>query len=476
MMLLNELFDQQNLPPIQIDGLCNDSRRVSPGDCFFAYRGNAFDGNQFIQNAVRNGAVAICSDQMQSLPDSIPSVYVPNLRRKQSQIAARFFGYPSDRLRCTGITGTNGKTSIAYGLSSLLPNAGFAGSLGWGVPPDLSKTSLTTVDPVLAQAGLAEFLKRGLTHAVMEVSSHALDQGRVDEINFEVGIFTNLTREHLDYHGSMEEYGRCKSMLFKRPELKLGVVNLDDPYSAEILRILEHNHTSNLTYGRSKRAMIRWSDLRRDRTKMHGSWHTPWGKAEFSLPVLAEYSLSNCAAILTCMCHFGYSLLECTQNMVDLMMPPGRMEFIEHPTGINAVIDFAHTPDALENVLKALSDVVQGRLFCVFGCGGDRDKGKRPLMGKIAEKYADLSILTSDNPRFEDAQEIISDIVEGFTHKKKFVVESDRRSAIETAFRQAKAEDLILIAGKGSERFIDLEGERIPFSDRTSFLQLDEED
>lgn len=472
-MLLNELFERQNLPSIQINGLSNDSRRVVQGDCFFAYKGRTFDGNRFTDDAIRRGAVAICSDQRQELPSSIPCVYVPDLQRRQSHFAARFFGHPSKRMHCVGVTGTNGKTSVAYGLAGLLPKTGFAGSLGWGTPPDLRKTDLTTVDSILTHAGLARFLKQGLTHAVMEVSSHALDQGRVDDVAFEVAVFTNLTREHLDYHGSMEEYGRCKSLLFRRSDLKLGIVNVDDPYSAEILRVLAKNHTPQLTYGRSDKATIHWSDLRRDISNLYGRWHTPWGGAEFDLPVLAEYSLSNCAAMLACLHHFGWSLWECTERMKDLVTPPGRMEFVQHSSGINAVIDFAHTPDALENVLRALLGVVKGKLLCVFGCGGDRDEGKRSLMGKISEQYADLSIVTSDNPRFEDPDEIIRDIVDGFEHRKKYIVESDRGSAIELAFQQAREEDLILIAGKGAEQFIEVEGERIPFNDRTSFLQVE---
>ena len=471
-MLLNDLFEQQNLPSIQINGLSNDSRRVVEGDCFFAYKGRTFDGNRFTEDAIRRGAVAVCSDRLLELPDSIPCIYVPELQRRQSHFAARFYDHPSKNLHCVGVTGTNGKTSVAYGLTSLLPKAGFAGSLGWGIPPDLCKTDLTTVDSILAQAGLAGFLKQGLTHAVMEVSSHALDQGRVDDVSFEVAVFTNLTREHLDYHGSMEEYGRCKSLLFRRLDLKLGVVNLDDPYSAQILRVLKNNHTPQLTYGRSERAMIHWSELRRDGSNLHGKWRTPWGEADFALPILAEYSLANCAAILACLQHFGWSLSECTERMVDLATPPGRLEFIQHSSGVNAVIDFAHTSHALENVLRALREDVKGRLICVFGCGGDRDEGKRSMMGKIAERYADLSIVTTDNPRFEDPEEIIRDIVDGFEHARKYVTETDRGSAIKLAFKQAGKDDLILIAGKGAEQFIEVQGQRIPFSDRTYFLQL----
>ena len=470
-MLLRELFERQDLPSVEVLGLSNDSRQVVAGDCFFAYKGQSSDGNCFVQEAIEKGAVAICTDSKSDLNGAVPKIYVRNLAQEQSEIAGRFFDHPSRSIRCVGVTGTNGKTSIAYGLSTLLHDSGFGGSVGWGRPPRLNKTSLTTVDAISFQAGLSNFVNCGLKHAILEVSSHALHQSRVDGVRFEVGIFSNLTRDHLDYHGDMREYGRCKSLLFSRPELKLGIVNIDDPFGEEIQHILKQNDTPLLTYGRSPSANVSWRELRWESDRVFGEWCTPWGSFDFELPVLSEFSVANCAAIFACMHHFGEDARDTTYRMRDLQTPPGRMERLNHPSGARAILDFAHTPDALQNVLSAVKPTVSGKLICVFGCGGDRDQGKRSLMGKIAEKFADFSVITSDNPRFEEPNKIIDDIVEGFSHRKRYRVESDRAAAIAFAMNMATKDDLIVIAGKGSEQFMEIEGQRIPFNDRDSFME-----
>ena len=469
-MLLSELIGREDVPQIEINGLSNDSRNTQKGDCFFAYRGRTTDGNAFIADAIDNGAVAVCSD-LANISVEVPCVHIPDLARQQSSIAGKYYGFPSESLRCVGVTGTNGKTSVAYGLASLLRDSGFGGSLGWGSPPVLAKTSLTTVDAISIQAGLASFLRQGHSHAILEVSSHALDQGRVGNVKFEVGVFTNLTRDHLDYHGSMAEYGRCKSLLFRRPEMRLGIVNVDDPYGLEILNVLEQGSTPSLTYGRSKNAMLSWTDVRFLDNTAAGYWHTPWGTREFNLPVISEFAVSNCAAVLGALTHFGIGIDDAIERMHEIPSVPGRMELLTHPSGKRAVVDFAHTPDALENVLQALRGTVKGQIISVFGCGGERDQGKRKLMAAISERYADYSIVTTDNPRDEDPEAILADIVEGFQYPKRFNVEPDRSKAIQLAYDQANLADLIVLAGKGSEQFIEMQGQRIPFSDRSTFLQ-----
>lgn len=460
---------------VTVQGMAEDSREVAEGDVFLAMQGAVVDGHEHAADAVARGAVAVIAER--ALPAlGVPVAVLPELRQQRGAMAARFFGDPGRHLYCVGVTGTNGKTSIAHYLADLATRlgrpAGYLGTIGWGRVGELTPARLTTEDPVTVQRRLASLRQHGCRWAVLEASSHALDQERIREVPFRTAVFSNLSRDHLDYHQSLEAYGAAKARLFHWPGLELAVLNVDDDFGRELAGSLAAG-VERITYGRD--GDVRWSDLELSDAGAAGLWHTPWGQARFTLPVQAEFSVANVAAALAVLCHHGAGLDDVVQAAVELAPVPGRMERFTAPGRPVVVVDFAHTPDALEKVLMALRPATPGRLICVFGCGGDRDAGKRPLMAAAAERQADELWLTSDNPRSEDPERILADMLTGLSGQAPAHACADRRQAICRAVSSAAAGDTVLVAGKGHEDYQEIRGQRRPFSDRALAAQLVEE-
>lgn len=462
----------------QITGLCQDSRQLKSGDLFFAYPGMQADGRDFLNEAIEKGASAILLEpESQALPAAeIPIIAVPDLTRYLGLIAARFYGEPSLHLPVVGITGTNGKTScthfLAQCLQALHQPCGVIGTLGNGLYPHLKSGLLTTPDAIELQQLLATLRAQNAKTVFMEVSSHRLAQQRLNGMAFSIAAFTNLTRDHLDYHGSMKKYAQAKRSFFDLPGVQQVVLNADDPYGKSWLDELA-GQLPITAYSISKlkpslapipHVMVKHCQYKRQ--GLQAEITTPWGDISIENPFLiGAFNLSNLLLVLIVLKLLGFSLLDIARVISNVKGIKGRMEAFHVSDKALVVIDYAHTPDALQQALKALRAHCQGDLYCVFGCGGDRDKGKRPLMAAVAEQFADHLVLTNDNPRFEDSSQIIRSIRQGLTGIKPTYIEQDRRRAISYAIQKAKAEDVILIAGKGHEAYQLIAGIKHPFSD-----------
>lgn len=448
----------------QCKGLQINSQQVTAGEAFLAYPGLKVDGRDYMVQAQHQGAVAILYDPCGFTPrvSSIPLLAVERLKDCVSQIAAAFYGYPGRQLALVGITGTNGKSSVchfvAQALTQLGQQCGVISTIGSGRWPHLTANERTTPDPITLQKQLAAFVRDDLTHAVMEVSSHALDQNRLYLPDVDIAVFTNLTRDHLDYHGSIQAYLDAKARLFQAPNLKAIVLNAEDPHYPAIM------------------------------AKSKGAIETIGYTADqaHDTVLLGEFNQSNVAAVKAILKALQFQPMEIERVCVQLKPVKGRMEIVRYPNAPTVIIDYAHTPDALEKVLVALLKAVrdphpspfsknergESDLWVVFGCGGDRDMGKRPLMAKVAAQYADHIIVTSDNPRFEEPQRIIDDIVSELPCPHHLMVISDRRKAIEYAVRHANVNDCILLAGKGHEVTQSVRGKQIPFDERTILAEI----
>lgn len=466
--LLSDILEIPKHSDKNITGLALDSRQVQPGDLFFACKGTKLDGSQFINDALQKGAVAVLTD---ATGYDAPVFTVPNLSHQIGSIASRFFANPSKKLRMIGITGTNGKTScshfIAAALSQVSKLCGVIGTLGNGLFGNIQPSTLTTPDAITLQKILAEFLEVGVKIVAMEVSSHSLDQGRVSGIHFEVGVFTNLTRDHLDYHPSMEAYGAAKKKLFEH--CKYAVINADDEFGRELLA--SDAHHCMFAYATQKHALpssvpvILADRIHLDGNGVQAHVSTPWGEGHLHAALIGQFNLSNMLAVLTTLCLLKIPFATALNCLAQLKPVDGRMQALGGKNKPLVVVDYAHTPDALEKVLTALRAHCEGKLYCLFGCGGDRDRGKRPLMAKIAEKYADYIVVTDDNPRTENPTQIVADIMPGFTDTKKVIVQHDRSKAIQDIIQFAGPSDCVLIAGKGAETYQQIGHEKFPFSD-----------
>lgn len=470
-------INDQALSAIMVSGIELDSRQITVGDVFLACIGTTVDGRDYIDQAIAAGAVAVLAEQddqwiSDSYRNGIPIVVVANLAQKVSGIAGEFFGHPSQQLPVLAVTGTNGKTSCTQLLMQLLnamsKSCAVIGTLGTGADGVLEPGINTTPDAVAIQKLLATWLAENVSTVAMEVSSHGLEQGRIQALQFELALFTNLSRDHLDYHGSMQAYAEAKARLFKQPGLKHAVINIDDSFSETLLNIIADDV-----------AVIRYSvDAARDVAKRIDVWvenisyhpggisaqlHSPWGEFELHSPLLGDFNLSNVVAAVTGLGVLGYPVAAVIESLKTLDTIAGRMEKISAAADINVILDYAHTPDALEKALVAIRQHIDGDVWCVFGCGGDRDQGKRPQMGEIVQRYADHVVVTSDNPRHEQASDIIDEILGGVD--RPTLVEEDRAIAIEFAITHAKAGDCVLIAGKGHEAYQQIGDKRIPFSD-----------
>jgi len=456
---------------VSITRLATDSRQLQPGDVFVAVPGARADARRFIPQAIAAGAAAVIWEAEGFHWDAswrVPNLAVLQLRERLGLIAAHVYGEPSRRMWAAGVTGTNGKTScshwIAHSLTRLGRRTAVLGTLGSGFPGELVPGTHTTADAVSLQAEMASLLSRGASGVVMEVSSHGLEQGRVNGVAFAAALFTNLSRDHLDYHGSMEQYGAAKARLFHWEGLRHAVINLDDPFGARLASSLDRTRVNVLGYGLGKGEVSGWSlNLSKDGLSLR--IETPWGPGHIRSPLLGGFNAANLLGVLGMLLAAGVKLEEATQALERVEPVPGRLQMLRRPGQPLVVVDYAHTPDALEQVLETLRTLLraQGRLICVFGCGGERDAGKRPLMGEAATRLADCVFVTSDNPRGEDPRLIIDQVV-AQAHPN-YRVEVDRAVAIYLAVREARPDDVVLIAGKGHEAYQEIGEARLPFSD-----------
>jgi UDP-N-acetylmuramoyl-L-alanyl-D-glutamate--2,6-diaminopimelate ligase len=454
-----------------------DSRKVGTGDGFIAWPGAATDGRRHVQSALAQGAAA-CLVEGEGVEafafDSAAIASYRQLKRATGPIAAEFFGQPTDRLDVLAVTGTNGKTSTAWWLAQALSNAGIAcgvvGTLGTGRPPNVEFVGLTTPDPVLLQRRFRDFVDEGAKACAIEASSVGIVERRLDGTRVRVAVFTNFTQDHLDYHGTMEAYWEAKTQLFRWPGLQAAVVNIDDEKGRALARSLEGTHLDLWTVSCAEPARIAAraigygeEGLRFD--VCEGSQCVP-----LETSVIGQYNVSNLLGVIAAMRAMGVALPDAVRSCSALLPVPGRMERLVRKGQPLVAVDYAHTPDALDKALAALRPLAQqrgGELWCVFGCGGDRDPTKRPLMAAVAEKNADRVVVTSDNPRSEKPENIISQVLLGLSHAKCVEVQADRARAIAETIAVAHANDVILIAGKGHEDYQEVAGEKLPFSDRS---------
>ncbi|WP_448096419.1 UDP-N-acetylmuramoyl-L-alanyl-D-glutamate--2,6-diaminopimelate ligase [Luteibacter yeojuensis] len=473
--LLDGFADASSAGDIDVSGLALDSREIVRGNAFVALRGMKGHGIEFAAKAAGQGAVAILAEPPFDATDAgVPVITIDKLREKAGPIAARYYGDPSRALDVVGVTGTNGKTStvqlIAQALAFLGRKPATIGTLGAGLHGAIAEGERTTPDAIRMQALLGEFRDAGATHVAMEVSSHALEQGRVNAIAFDVAVFTNLTRDHLDYHGTMEAYGAAKAKLFAFDGLRSAVINVDDPFGAKLAKGLGEGiarlRVSMAGDSTEKDAEIRADIIVTSAKGLSFNLNTPWGMRTVRSSLLGRFNVANLlsvAAVLGALgepfdrIHAALEALEPVNGRMSRLGGDGRKPLV--------VVDYSHTPDALKQALLALRSHTKGKLICVFGAGGDRDQGKRPIMAGIAERLADVVIVTDDNPRSEDGDAIVAQIVAGFAHPDTVMVERDRAQAIALALADAKADDVVLIAGKGHETYQEgPEGKR-PFDD-----------
>jgi UDP-N-acetylmuramoyl-L-alanyl-D-glutamate--2,6-diaminopimelate ligase len=470
------LLDRLAQLGVPLADITGDSRAVKMGSIFVAYPGTAQDGRAFIADAIARGAAAVIWEHAGFRWDErweVPNLGVDNLRGRISAIAGSIYGDPSDALWMAGVTGTNGKTSVAQWIAAALDSLGrrsaVLGTLGNGLVGERAEAKNTTPDPILLQRLLADYRRRGARAVAMEVSSHGLDQGRVAGIRYDTAVFTNLTRDHLDYHGSMEKYAEAKYALFAARGLAHAVINVDDEWGARFATRLAAGALDVITYGTAPGTRARLAASRivlsDEGVRFHVSGE--WGEGDVEAGVLGAFNVSNLLAVLGALLAAGIAFDDAIGAVGGLAPVPGRLERIGGRGAPLVVVDYAHTPDALEKALAALRPAVPAgaRLICVFGCGGDRDRGKRPLMGGKAAALADHVIVTSDNPRTEDPHAIIADILEGIPGGEAEAIE-DRQVAIFSAVSHAHAGDVVLLAGKGHETYQEIAGVRHPFSDR----------
>lgn len=450
-------------------GLCENSTMVQANDIFIATAADSAQRESHIEQALAAGAVAVLFDHRGTAPTQrhVPMLSVVDLAARKSGLAVKFFASPSADVECIGITGTNGKTSIGFHLAnfsdSLGVPCGYCGTLGWGRVEHLAEAALTTPNAVEMQRRIANLRDNKIARMALEVSSHALAQGRVDDVQMDVAVFSNLTRDHLDFHKTMADYGQAKARLFTHWPLKLAVVNSDDAFGRSLA--VTNRAQEVISYGKGGDVSWRASPVSRG---MDVKFATPWGKVSCMLPVAADFAVANIAASLAVMMGMGHKLSDVCSALQNMRVVPGRMQVLGN--GANSpkvVVDYAHTPDAVFKVLAAIRPQCRGKVICVVGCGGDRDRGKRPEMAKLACAGSDAVWLTSDNPRSEDPQSIIQDMASGIADDSSHKVHTqvDRAKCIQAAIESAGPDDVVLIAGKGHENTQEVLGKHNHFSD-----------
>jgi UDP-N-acetylmuramoyl-L-alanyl-D-glutamate--2,6-diaminopimelate ligase len=489
--LLDGVVEIPEALDVPVSGVCADSREIRPGQIFVARRGASTDGARFVDAAVGAGAVAVvrqcdpggdpggdpgCSER----DDGAVDVRVADVVACTGLLADRFFDHQSRDLEVIGITGTNGKTSVAHFVAQALcaedeTACGVLGTLGHGVHGALRPSRLTTPDAIAVHGQLAELRAAGARQAVMEVSSHALDQGRVASVVFAGAVFTNLTRDHLDYHGDMDAYGDAKGRLFESDTLRYAVINEDDAFGADLLE-RQRDGVRTLAYGidsggrTSPRGpghdRIRASIDDIDGAGLALSVRGAFGEGRLESTLVGRFNAYNLLAALGVLLCMGWELAPALRRLASVRAPAGRMQRFGGNPGVPlVVVDYSHTPDSLARALESLREQCAGKLWCVFGAGGDRDRGKRPLMGAAAADRADVLVVTDDNPRGEDGDRIVEDICSGIPQGHRVLTQRDRAAAIALAVDSASPEDIVLVAGKGHENYQEVRGTRLPFSD-----------
>jgi len=462
---------------VNISGIAYDSREVEEGDLFVAIRGLNVDGHRFIPEAVLAGAVAVILendiiDDNYFVERNVAKIVVPDSRKALAVVSSAFYGFPSKKLKLVGVTGTNGKTTTTHLIKSILEfgglKAGLIGTINYVIGDEIIPAGQTTPESLELNKFISKMVEKGISACVMEVSSHALALDRVYELDFDVGVFTNLTHDHLDFHQTFEAYFQAKKILFDSlKQSAYAVYNIDDPYGE---KIIADTRAEKLSYGRSERADVRIKEFKFGFDGTRVVVQFPNGaELDINSKLIGEFNVYNISSAVAVGYALGIEYEDIKRGIEAVENVKGRFEKITSPDGYTVIIDYAHTPDALEKcidaILKVKEQVGGGRLITVFGCGGDRDKSKRPIMGKISTEKSDITVITSDNPRFEDPEEIISDILEGVKENSVYYVFVDRREAIERALEMAEKNDVVLIAGKGHEEYQIIRDVKVPFSD-----------
>jgi UDP-N-acetylmuramoyl-L-alanyl-D-glutamate--2,6-diaminopimelate ligase len=480
----DELIEQCH--GISINALVQDHRKVRAGDLFIAHQGYNTHGLLYAQDAVAKGVSVVLWDGdvenrneiLDSISNKVLCIHCEDLKFKVGPIASRYYEQPSLSMNTIGVTGTDGKTSVAHFLAQCLDahdvHCGVLGTLGNGFINDLHPTGLTTVDALLVQKTLADIQKAGAKHVVMEVSSHGLDQGRVSGVAFTTAVFTNMGSDHLDYHGSLVEYAEAKKRLFFTPGLGSAVINLDDEFGRELAKsVREHVCVWGFSlkadiseYNECADYFVNALEIKPYERGSHLTVSTPKGEGQFDVPLLGRFNVANALAVLSTLLVSQLTCVDAVKSLSMMHSVDGRVEIIAEDDKPIVVVDYAHTAQGLEAVCQSMSDHFTGEMWCVFGCGGDRDKSKRPLMAQAAEKYADHVIVTTDNPRHENSQSIIDDVMKGFSSLDRVEAILDRRQAIEIAILNAQPGDMILLAGKGHETSQIVGDVHIAFDDR----------
>jgi UDP-N-acetylmuramoyl-L-alanyl-D-glutamate--2,6-diaminopimelate ligase len=469
--LLRGIADAPDMP---VRGIASDSRRLREGYLFLAVQGLTSHGLDYLEQARQAGACAVAWDASTGSEPAdigIPLIAIRDLDQKVGEIADRFFGHPSEHLAVIGITGTNGKTTVAWMLAQagelLGERCGYLGTLGHGIGEVEGADGVTTPAAVDLHRHLAEFVDAGAAYAAIEVSSHALSQRRVDGVRFDTALFTNLSRDHLDYHTDMADYFASKARLFLECAPRHRIVNVDSHYGLRLASLCGPDVvTVSTKFDRAEhgRPFVQVRSVVANAEGSDVTFVSTWGGGRFSLRLPGEFNVANAASVLALLLMKGVAVEQACDLMSQLQAPPGRMQRVAKE-GPAVFIDYAHTPIALEGALRALRAHCNAKLWVVFGCGGDRDRGKRPQMGKAAERQADHIVVTTDNPRSEDPGQIVDDILDGMVHPEQAVLIEDRGAAIAWAVRRAADNDIVLIAGKGHETYQEVRGKRIAISD-----------
>ena len=458
---------------LEISGLAYDSRRVVPGSLFFALPGEKTDGSLYVEEAARRGAAAVVHEKGVRLPRELAGVCVDCARTAMADLAAEFFGHPSETIQVAGVTGTNGKTTVTFMVRDILRAAGrecgIVGTIQYEYGNRRIPAARTTPESLDLQAIFAEAHSAGCRAMAMEVSSQGLAAERLRGTRFAAAAFTNLSVDHLDFHKTMEAYFDAKKRLFdalaeQSPDAP-AAVNVDDPYGRRLAA--EPSLAGRcVTYGCRSPAMVRAEDVRLSETASVFRVVAPWGESRVELGLAGRFNVYNALAAMAVCGSLGAPPDAMVSALAEMRVVPGRLERIEDPGGRHVFVDYAHTEDALRNVLRTLRETAPGRLICLFGCGGNRDRSKRPRMGAAVSEYADFAVVTSDNPRNEDPEAIIGEILAGVDRSKPHLVEPDRAQAIRAALREARAGDTVLLAGKGHESYQEIAGRTLHFDDR----------
>ena len=468
------LYGIKDAPPIKYNNICDDSRYVNKGTVFFAVKGLSSDGCDFIESAINSGACAVVYEppyDLSNIETSIPIIAVDDLKLEIANIVSRHYESSINEMSIIGVTGTNGKTTVSWlihqGFKKIGYKSGYIGTLGYGLE-NLNLNELTTPSCMKLHKILSEFQNSGVEYVVMEISSHAIDQKRIEGINFNTVIFTNLSRDHIDYHGNMENYGETKAKLFLERQSKIKIININDSFGRSLIERVDEGviSTSIEPINIDKDKFISVTKYETNGSGFDIDLKSSWGTFKTHVPLLGIFNIENVIQTIALFLSHGFSMSKIQTIIEGMKAPSGRMESVNMDNNHllpKVLVDFSHTPDALKLSLQSIRDHYDGKIWCVFGCGGDRDRGKRKMMGNIAERYADYVIVTSDNPRNENPEKIISDILEGISSKVETIV--SREEAINFAIMNANKNEIILIAGKGHESYQKIGEETLEFSD-----------